>query len=139
MFDIVLSIVLLICGFALSAGGVWLAWLGGSVFYVLIGLALIVVAGLLWTGRRAALPVYAGVLVATLGWSVWEIGFDWWALSARGSLLGRTRPVAPADSVCRIAKARGRNRAKRDARNGSGACHPALRRGGALFCLQQPT
>lgn len=87
MFDIVLSIVLMICGLALSAGGVWLAWLGGSVFYVLIGLALIVVAGLLWTGRRMALPVYAGLLVATLGWSVWEVGFDWWALSARGSLL----------------------------------------------------
>ena len=87
MFRLFLSTVLLLLGAGLAGGGAWLAWLGGSPFYLVLGLATLIVSALLFARRPAALWLYALMLVATLGWSLWEVGFDWWALSARGSLL----------------------------------------------------
>lgn len=87
MFRIILAVLLLLLGGALLAGGAWLAWLGGAPFYLGLGLATLVTAGLLLARRPAALWLYALMLFATLGWSLWEVGFDWWALAARGSLL----------------------------------------------------
>jgi quinoprotein glucose dehydrogenase len=74
-------------GLALLIGGGWLAALGGSLYYVLAGIGLLIAAGLLIARRRAALWIYAVVLIGTLGWSVAEIGFDWWPLAARGDVL----------------------------------------------------
>src|SRR5690348_12229666 len=74
-------------GLALLVGGGWLAALGGSLYYVLAGVGLVITAALLIARRRSALWAYAGVLIGTLGWSVLEIGFDWWPLAARGDIL----------------------------------------------------
>jgi quinoprotein glucose dehydrogenase len=74
-------------GLALAAGGVWLAVLGGSLFYALAGLGILITGGLLIGGRASALWVFAAVLFATLFWAVWEIGFDWWPLAARGDVV----------------------------------------------------
>lgn len=82
-----MSIILFAIGAALGGGGIWLAWLGGSWFYIVLGIALIASAGLLFARRPAGLALYAVTLLGTLAWSVWEVGLDWWALSARGSLL----------------------------------------------------
>src|SRR5437879_1817313 len=71
-------------GLALTCGGIWLAALGGSVAYVLIGLGIMVTGGLLIARRAAALWVYAVVMLGTIIWAVSEIGFDWWPLAARG-------------------------------------------------------
>ncbi|PWW01969.1 quinoprotein glucose dehydrogenase [Hoeflea marina] len=87
MFTTLMSIILMVIGLALGGGGIWLAWLGGSWFFIALGLALLACAFLLWTRRPAALALYAATLVVTLAWSVWEVGLDWWALSARGTLL----------------------------------------------------
>ena len=70
-------------GLMLAGGGVWLAWLGGSPYYLLAGLMVSGSAILLWRGRREGIWLYAAMLVGTLGWAVWESGFDGWALSAR--------------------------------------------------------
>jgi quinoprotein glucose dehydrogenase len=74
-------------GLALAAGGVWLAALGGSLYYVLAGLGILITGLLLLVGRGSALWVYAAVLIATLVWAVSEIGFDWWPLAARGDII----------------------------------------------------
>jgi quinoprotein glucose dehydrogenase len=74
-------------GIALLVGGVWLTALGGSLYYLLAGIGLLITGGLLIARRRAALWVYTVVLIGTLAWSVWEIGFDWWPLAARGDIL----------------------------------------------------
>lgn len=37
--------------------------------------------------RRAALGVYASLLIATLIWALWEVGLDPWALIPRGAFL----------------------------------------------------
>jgi quinoprotein glucose dehydrogenase len=74
-------------GLALACGGAWLAALGGSVFYIVAGLGILITGGLLIAGHRSALWVYAAVLIGTLIWAVAEIGFDWWPLAARGDII----------------------------------------------------
>ena len=74
-------------GLALLGGGAWLVALGGSIFYVILGIGLLIAGGLLAAGRRAGLVVYAVALIGTLIWAVIEVGFDWWPLAARGDIL----------------------------------------------------
>ncbi|MBI1178973.1 MAG: membrane-bound PQQ-dependent dehydrogenase, glucose/quinate/shikimate family [Alphaproteobacteria bacterium] len=78
--------VLLLFALALLGGGAWLVALGGSWFYAVMGAALLATAALLFAGSAAALGVYAGFLAATLAWSLWEAGLDWWPLAARVGL-----------------------------------------------------
>ena len=84
---IVTGLVYALIGLALGAGGVWLAALGGSLYYAIAGLGMLIVGVLLLARRAAALWVYAAVLIGTLIWAVWEIGFDWWPLAARGDII----------------------------------------------------
>ncbi|GBQ90114.1 PQQ-dependent membrane-bound glucose dehydrogenase [Gluconacetobacter johannae DSM 13595] len=74
-------------GLYLLAGGVWLTALGGSAYYVVAGLMLLVTAGLLFRRRQEALWVYAALLIGTMIWAVAEVGFDFWALAPRGDIL----------------------------------------------------
>lgn len=74
-------------GLALLAGGVWLAVLGGSPYYVIAGAALLVTAWLLWQRHAAALWVYAALLLGTMAWALWEVGLDFWSLAPRGDVL----------------------------------------------------
>jgi quinoprotein glucose dehydrogenase len=81
------AIVLGLIGLYLFCGGIWLAAIRGSGFYILLG-ALVFISGvLLYQRRPAGLALYGATLLITLVWSIYEVGFDWWALSARGSLL----------------------------------------------------
>ncbi|QCB45391.1 membrane-bound PQQ-dependent dehydrogenase, glucose/quinate/shikimate family [Hydrogenophaga sp. PAMC20947] len=79
--------ILILLGAALGAGGLWLASLGGSWAYGVAGIALAVCGTLLVRRRHMALGVYAALLVAMAVWSLWEVGFDRWALIPRGALL----------------------------------------------------
>jgi quinoprotein glucose dehydrogenase len=74
-------------GLALAGGGGWLAALGGSLYYLIAGLGILITGALLIARLRAALWVYAAVLIGTLAWAVNEIGFDWWPLAARGDVV----------------------------------------------------
>jgi quinoprotein glucose dehydrogenase len=79
--------ILLALGVVLGAGGAELAWLGGSLYYLLTGIVLIASAWLLWRGRRLGMWLYLLVVGYTLIWSLWEIGLDGWALASRMGLL----------------------------------------------------
>jgi quinoprotein glucose dehydrogenase len=81
------AIVIALLGLGLAGGGIWLIALGGNGYYAVLGLALLVVAFLLFRRRATALWAYAVIVLATLGWALWEAGFDWWALAARGNLI----------------------------------------------------
>lgn len=87
MLTLVTGWILVLLGAALAAGGVWLAVLGGSWAYILMGIGLIVSGVLLLRRRSAALCVYAALLVATLAWALWEVGLDRWSLIPRGAFL----------------------------------------------------
>jgi quinoprotein glucose dehydrogenase len=84
---IVTSLLLAVTGLAIGLGGVWLAVLGGSLYYVITGVALLATAVLVWRGRVAALWVYALILLGTLAWALWEVGLDFWALAPRGDVI----------------------------------------------------
>ncbi|MBK1690068.1 membrane-bound PQQ-dependent dehydrogenase, glucose/quinate/shikimate family [Rubrivivax gelatinosus] len=79
--------VVLLAGIVLLGGGAWLAVLGGSWYYAVVGAALLITGALLVRGQAAALAVYAAVVGGTLAWSLWEVGLDWWPLAARGDVL----------------------------------------------------
>ena len=79
--------ILVLLGLALCGGGAWLIALGGSSYYAIAGLGFVATGGLLFAGRRAALWVFAAVLVGTLAWALGEVGLDWWPLAARGGVV----------------------------------------------------
>ena len=70
-------------GLVLAAGGAWLAALGGSVYYLLAGLGLLVSGALLVRGKPAGARIYVLVYGLTLVWAVWEVGLRGWALVPR--------------------------------------------------------
>jgi quinoprotein glucose dehydrogenase len=82
-----MSSILLLLGIVFVAGGVWLAALGGSLYYLIAGVAIALSGWLLLRRRATGLILYALTLLGTVGWALWEVGFDWWAQSARESLL----------------------------------------------------
>jgi quinoprotein glucose dehydrogenase len=65
------------------AGGAVLLWRDGAAYYLIAGAGLLLCAGLVWRGKRAAQPVSAALLLGTLAWSVWEVQFDWGQLQPR--------------------------------------------------------
>jgi quinoprotein glucose dehydrogenase len=81
------SLVVGLVGLVMGGGGALLVLLGGSPYYLATGLAMLATAGLLWRGRAVALWLYALILVGTLAWAVWEVGFDFWALVPRGDII----------------------------------------------------
>lgn len=81
------AILCAILGLFLLGGGVWLASLGGSFYYVIAGVMLVATATLLFRGHREALTVYAALLAGTLVWAVAEAGLDFWLLAPRGDIL----------------------------------------------------
>ncbi|MVA93227.1 membrane-bound PQQ-dependent dehydrogenase, glucose/quinate/shikimate family [Agrobacterium vitis] len=87
MILIVTAVVFAVLGLALGGGGGYLLSLGGSPFYLIAGLAFILVALLLLMRKAAALWIYGLFILGCLGWAIWEVGFDWWQLGTRGGLV----------------------------------------------------
>lgn len=81
-------IIAAIIGLILLAGGIWLAVLGGSIYYVIAGVALLAFALLLHKRSSASLWLYAVLMLGTTIWGVWEVGTDFWALAPRLDILG---------------------------------------------------
>lgn len=78
------AIVLLVLGIALAGGGIRLLSLGGSWYYLIGGIALVIIA-LLLLARRGFLAtgLYALFLLGSTLWALAEVGFDWWPLVPR--------------------------------------------------------
>ncbi|KJV49745.1 quinoprotein [Pantoea sp. BL1] len=82
------SIVLAILALALLYMGGKLLMLGGSAFYALMAVGLLITAILLFRNQRSALMLYAVLMWITLAWIIWEVGFDKWQWIPRGDLFG---------------------------------------------------
>jgi quinoprotein glucose dehydrogenase len=80
-------VVVALMGVALVAGGAWLVVLGGSPYYLVAGAMLLLTGWLLAMRRTEALWVYAVLLLGTMGWAIYEVGFDFWSLAPRGDVL----------------------------------------------------
>jgi quinoprotein glucose dehydrogenase len=81
------SVVTLLFGAAVTVGGVWLATLGGSFYYAVVGPLLLVTGILMWRRSRHAYSVFALVLLGTLVWAISEAGFNFWKLAPRLDVL----------------------------------------------------
>jgi len=81
------AVVIAIMGIALTAGGIWLVLVGGSLYYLIAGIVLLLTAWLLILRRAEALWLYSALLLATMGWAIWEVGLDFWSLAPRGDIL----------------------------------------------------
>ncbi|WP_230492148.1 MULTISPECIES: membrane-bound PQQ-dependent dehydrogenase, glucose/quinate/shikimate family [unclassified Janthinobacterium] len=79
----VTGVIFILFGLALLGGGIWLATLGGSWYYLLAGIGMLVAGVLVFQGKRSAQAFLAFLLLATLVWSVIEVKFDWWQLLPR--------------------------------------------------------
>ncbi|MFT4021038.1 MAG: PQQ-binding-like beta-propeller repeat protein, partial [Acinetobacter sp.] len=82
------AVLLAVIGLILLGGGLWLASLGGSLYYVIAGIALLASAVLLFRRSAASIWVYTVLTLGTLIWGVWEAGTDFWALAPRLDILG---------------------------------------------------
>jgi quinoprotein glucose dehydrogenase len=75
----------------LSLGLCWLGsqllLLGGSPYYFISGVALVVIAVLLWRQSHRALQAYAALWLGSLAWSLWECGLSFWPVFGRMGLL----------------------------------------------------
>src|ERR1700719_102415 len=74
------GIIYALIGLVLAGGGIWLAALGGSIFYIILGVGILATGALLLAQRRSALWLFAIVLVGTLAWGVYEGPSEWWVV-----------------------------------------------------------
>lgn len=81
--SIVVGALIALIGLILAAGGAWLAVLGGSLYYLVVGVAMVVAGALLIKGRLAGGWLYLGIVAVTFIWAWWESGPDAWALVPR--------------------------------------------------------
>lgn len=78
-----LGFVVFLAGLALGVGGVILASLGGSPYYVIGGIALIASGILLLLRKPSGAWLFAGFLLASIFWAVMEVGMKGWPLMPR--------------------------------------------------------
>jgi quinoprotein glucose dehydrogenase len=78
-----LGAIFFLIGVVLAAGGFKLAMLGGSLYYIIIGLFLIASGVLTAFGHVKGIYIYFLAFAITLVWSLFESGLDGWALIPR--------------------------------------------------------
>ena len=81
-----LGAIIFLVGALIAAGGAWLALLGGSLYYLPAGIALLISGFLIAQRRSLGAWIYLALFVVTIFWSLWEAGLNGWALVPR--LLG---------------------------------------------------
>ena len=79
----IFAAIVLLVAIAFLYGGVRLLAVGGSLYYVVAGIALLTSAVFLWRGDKRGSHIYGALLVVTLLWSLLEVGTDLWALMPR--------------------------------------------------------
>ncbi|SAL54994.1 outer membrane protein assembly factor BamB family protein [Caballeronia humi] len=79
----VTAAIFIVIGALLAIGGVGLVMLGGSWYYLIAGIGVLVTGLLLLIRRRSALLLFALVLFASTIWAVAEARFDFWQLLPR--------------------------------------------------------
>ncbi|WP_292039323.1 MULTISPECIES: membrane-bound PQQ-dependent dehydrogenase, glucose/quinate/shikimate family [unclassified Brevundimonas] len=79
----ILGVVIGVIGLILAIGGVQLTILGGSPYYLVTGVLMMISGLLLVLLRLSGALLYAAIVVGTIVWAIWEVGLDGWALVPR--------------------------------------------------------
>lgn len=80
---VLIGIVVMLFGLVLLVGGVRLAQLGGSWYFLLMGAASLVAGGLLALRRPSGALLYGVAFVATVAWALADAGLEFWPLVSR--------------------------------------------------------
>ncbi|HTE42585.1 MAG TPA: membrane-bound PQQ-dependent dehydrogenase, glucose/quinate/shikimate family [Steroidobacteraceae bacterium] len=79
----IFAAIVTLLGVAMLPGGIQLASLGGSLYYLMAGFMLVAAGVQLFRGRYSGAWLYGLTLLCTLIWGVFEVGFNLWALLPR--------------------------------------------------------
>ena len=82
------AIVIGIFAAALFWQGATLLGMGGTPYYVIAGLAMLVAAWDLFCGRPRGFVIFSGVLLLTLAWAMYESGSGFWTVGSRIWIIG---------------------------------------------------
>ena len=70
-------------GLAVGGLGLKLATVGGSWYFLIIGVVMLISAGLIFMHRSSGIVLYAVAFIASLFWAVSDAGWDFWPLFSR--------------------------------------------------------
>ena len=79
----ILGAIIALIGIVLLIGGIWLAAVGGSPYYVITGIAMLVSGVALMRGWLWGAWLYIAIVALTILWAFWEVGANGWALVPR--------------------------------------------------------
>jgi quinate dehydrogenase (quinone) len=74
---------MLIIGLAIGILGVKLATLGGTLYFAIMGLVMVIAAVLIFRNRRAGIALYAIAFIASIVWAIGDAGWTYWPLFSR--------------------------------------------------------
>jgi quinate dehydrogenase (quinone) len=78
-----LGVLIALIGLGLAGGGGYLIALGGSAYFLLMGLAMLVSGLMIARCKPQGAWLYGLALILTAIWAVWDAGFDYWPLVSR--------------------------------------------------------
>ncbi|HKS13165.1 MAG TPA: membrane-bound PQQ-dependent dehydrogenase, glucose/quinate/shikimate family [Pseudomonas sp.] len=78
-----LGVIILLAGLYFIGGGGWLAWLGGSWYFLIAGLLLVTAGGLIARRRLLGVLLIAVTVLYTVVWALWDVGLQFWPLLSR--------------------------------------------------------
>ncbi|URO01376.1 membrane-bound PQQ-dependent dehydrogenase, glucose/quinate/shikimate family [Leclercia adecarboxylata] len=70
-------------GLAYIVLGGWLAFVGGTLIFLLLGVGFFISGVLLFRQRFSGVWLYLLMFLACAGWAIWEVGLDGWQLMPR--------------------------------------------------------
>ena len=85
---LLLGLVIMAAGLFFAIGGARLVILGGSFYFLLAGLGLVASGFLIARCRPLGAWMFAAVFLATIVWSLWEVGLAFWPLISRLLAMG---------------------------------------------------
>jgi len=83
LLPLIIGFIVALIGLVLLIGGAWLALLGGSLYYLVTGAAMIASGLMLMRGMRLGGWLYILIFILTVLWALWEVGTNGWALVPR--------------------------------------------------------
>ncbi|WP_263261218.1 glucose/quinate/shikimate family membrane-bound PQQ-dependent dehydrogenase [Pseudomonas sp. RIT-PI-S] len=78
-----LGAIIALLGAVLGGGGVYLVTLGGSWYFLLMGLAMLVAGVMIAKRDPRGAWLYGAAFVLTVIWAVWDAGWEYWPLVSR--------------------------------------------------------
>ncbi len=85
---VLLAGLMLIIGLAVGILGAKLALVGGTLYFALMGVVMVIAAVLIFRNRRGGILLYAVAFIASVIWAISDAGWNYWPLFSRLFALG---------------------------------------------------